>query len=142
MSADFLDTLSFYPLTMVYAATIFVGCAIIVSLYYIFQSLRFNYHYYIRYGEFLIRIVDNHDYKALERMGEIKNQMRYTGPVEWLLVLLVSIGAIVCGGLLAAVWPVAAIAILPLAITRLLASRKRTKAVFTEKLKGTYAEGQ
>lgn len=130
----YLDVLSYsLPLFMLIATYICLR-------HLIYESLRFNYRHYLKYGEFVLLWGERDDPDRTTHRKEIAKEMKVTEDdfLPWFSSLAMSV--IVFLFLLAVVflWPITFIIIVPLLIVRGFAYRKRQKISFTQKLKGEH----
>lgn len=106
------------------------------SLWMIFQSLKFNYYHYIKFGEFVVLIPS----KGTEAERDMQMISRETGVDEdyaaWLFTLLLCSLVTGAGQIASVIWPISLVVILPMTLVWLLARTKRKKAVFVDKLQG------
>lgn len=114
----------------------------IVLRHIIWDSLRFNYYHYLKYGEFVLFWGDNDGDPELreQRKGIAKKLKIDAYFVSWFAALSRSVVVFIGFVLTACLWPITFILVMPLGIVRLIGYRKRKKVVFTQKLKGEHLE--
>lgn len=108
----------------------------------VYESLKFNYHYYLEHGEFVIVWPMDGEQKKAERIAAIANANGIADItfVSWCGAMTMSLVIAVTFALTAVAWPITAFTTLPLLILRCIAYRKRQKIAFTQKLKGDHLE--
>lgn len=114
---------------------------IIVLRFLIWESLRFNYHHYLQYGEFVILWGDDGgNHEKAERRKKIAKDLKIMDDdfTSWMAALVMSLVVFAIHVVTALLWPVTMILVVPLAIVRLIGFRKRKKIAFTQKLKGEH----
>lgn len=109
-----------------------------ITIYILAISLRFNYHYYIKHGEFVLYLDAgdhrNNSIKDIVKQYKIGVDNDLLPWFQALIAIGIQAGLIF---ILSLVWPIASITILPLALVRLIAYRTRKKTLFLQKLEGT-----
>lgn len=107
--------------------------------YVLFSSLKLNYYYYIKHGQVVLfcDVSTEHDYKArIKKIAKEHNIWFDHEFLPWIQAFIFSIISCVVIFLLALIWPITSITVLPLFIVKLIAYRKRKKIVFLQKLEG------
>jgi len=112
----------------------------IVLRHLIWGSLKFNYHHYLQYGEFVLCWGDDdNDHEKKERRLKIAKEHKCEADfVSWFAALLMSAVVLFLFAIIAISWPVTVILVLPLMVVRGIGYRKRKKIEFTQKLKGEH----
>lgn len=110
-----------------------------IALYIMGASLRLNYHYYIKHGQFVFFTGEGtREYK--KKITEVSQEHKISlddDLLPWIQALIgIGLQAIIVL-LFAFIWPLTLITVMPLAVVRLIAFRKRKKTLFVQKLEGT-----
>lgn len=117
--------------------------AYIVIRHLMYDSLRFNYHYYLKHGEFVFIWPLDGETKKREQIIKIAkdNNIDAVEFVSWVGTLIMSSGVTAGLLLIAVAWPLTIVTVVPPLVVRGLAYRKRQKISFTQKLKGDHLGG-
>lgn len=126
-------------ITSHYVIWVFLFLGVLLSLKVMYGSLKFNYHFYIRHGEFCI-LGYSEDFVGTQKANRIETLCKELNIdrkfVPWINVLLTSLMFCVVFAFCGALWPITTIIALPLISVRILGHKKRLKHVFVEKLEG------
>ena len=125
-------------------AAIISGITFLVMAYVgLSYSIRFNYHLYIKHGEF--SLIGTDDLEKREHRKEIadflieekKSKMAADfGDAPWLLMIFL-LGLVAACLLIATIlWPISFIGFGPFGLIKLVAYKKRKKQIFIDKLEG------
>ena len=108
----------------------------------IWNSLRFNYLHYLEYGEFVICWGDEDgNVTKKENRKEIAKQIKCDADfVAWFAALCMTAVCMAIHALIALLWPITVIIVMPMMAVRAIGYRKRKKISFTQKLKGEHLD--
>lgn len=134
---------SYLQFTATYMLPAFVVVGFLLACYILSVSLRLNYLLFVKHGRLMLVPSSNHGYQGTyTRFSEIVREEGYTlassdgnyycwlSCVLWALLAL-GLSAVVCW-----LWPIVLLLVCPMVAVFLLASKKRKKKVFLEKLRG------
>jgi len=143
-TVDVESAMSFLQIYMtgMHYATILALCVAgyIVIRHLMYDSLRFNYRYYLEYGEFVILWPMDGEQKKKDQIQKIikENNIETSEFVSWLGALIMGLFVTAILLVVAVAWPLTIVTVVPPLIVRGLAYRKRQKINFTQKLKGDH----
>lgn len=131
--------------TLSNGALIGAGLALVFSIFTIVKVIHFNYHFYIDHGFILVEGSDHRGAikRTLGKIGKDDSFFAVGYPTAMIVCTLGTIAFGFIGHFWYIVLPVSLVAsfvLLPVIGIRLAAKEKRNKAVFTQKLDGTYDE--
>jgi hypothetical protein len=132
-----------YFVGLYYAMILMLLCATyIVIRHLVYESLKFNYHYYLAHGEFVIVWPGENEQTKAARITAIAkaNNINDITFISWGATIIMSVVIIAVCSFIAVAWPITTFTTLPLLILRLVAYKKRRKITFTQKLKGNHLE--
>lgn len=132
-----------YFVGLYYAMILMLLCATyIVIRHLVYESLKFNYHYYLAHGEFVIIWPTDNEQTKTARIAAVAkaNKINDITFISWGATIIMSVVIIAVFSFIAVAWPITTLTTLPLLILRAIAYRKRQKIAFTQKLKGDHLE--
>jgi len=109
------------------------------------ESIRFNYHLYIRHGKFCFLATEEDSDDRRDREEVAKNvkgfEIKQVQTYGWFTNLGMVAAAAMIFGCGVIIWPITVLALGPTAIINLVGMRKRKKRIFEDKLKGNRTNG-
>lgn len=134
----FMEYISLYwMIATTYISPGFLVLCIGFCLWMIWQSMKFNYHYYIKHGELVIFVPNkgsDTEYHVQQLCKEKEYDEEYSA---WAFTLFLCLIVLIVGQIIAFLWPISIIIFLPMMTVWFLARPKRKRAVFMSKLQGT-----
>lgn len=131
-----------YTFGLSYIFPAFMLLATYVALrHLLWESLRFNYHHYLKYGEFVLLWGDDGgNVTKRENRQELAKELKMMEDdfASWAASLCMSIFIYAVCAVIAVLWPFTIILVFPLIIVRLIGYRKRKKIVFVQKINGDH----
>ena len=126
-----------YDIGYDYISLLFFGTAALLVIITLYRSLRFNYYYYLKYGEVVIILSDGNDTDKKDKVKDLAHTLNLYpwSCLPWIAALFGCILIIFLAGMMSVLWPVALVVVVPMLLVRALGYRKRQKFVFQQCLK-------